>query len=65
MGLTTVTGLWVSAGIGMASGFGLFSIAIIATILTLFIFIVLWFIEQQLRKTILFKDSNNNDANIK
>ncbi|MES2930293.1 MAG: MgtC/SapB family protein [Patescibacteria group bacterium] len=57
MGLTTATGLWVSAGIGMASGFGLFAIAIIATILTLFIFIVLWSVEQHLRKTKFFKGS--------
>jgi putative Mg2+ transporter-C (MgtC) family protein len=56
MGLTTATGLWVSAGIGMASGFGLFKLAIIATIFTLFIFIVLWFIEEQLRKTKFFKE---------
>jgi putative Mg2+ transporter-C (MgtC) family protein len=55
MGLTTATGLWVSAGIGMAAGFKLFNIAIIATILTLFIFIVLWFVEEQLKKTKYFK----------
>jgi putative Mg2+ transporter-C (MgtC) family protein len=63
MGLTTVTGLWVSAGIGMASGFGLFDIAVIATVLTLFIFIVLWFIEEQLKKTKFFKDNNSENAN--
>src|ERR1035437_1103250 len=28
-GLTTAAGLWVSAGVGMASGFGLFALAII------------------------------------
>ena len=37
-GLTTAAGLWVSAGIGMATGYGLYSIAIFVTILTLFIF---------------------------
>ena len=61
MGLTTATGLWVSAGIGMASGFALFKIAIIATILTLFIFIVLWFLEQQLKKSKYFKESVAQD----
>lgn len=50
-GLTTASGLWVAAGIGMASGFGLFNIAIIATVLTLFIFIVLWFIEKKIKKS--------------
>lgn len=56
MGMTTATSLWVSAGIGMAAGFGLFNIAIIATILTLFIFIVLWFIEDGLKKTKYFQE---------
>lgn len=56
MGLTTATSLWVVAGIGMASGFGLFNIALISTILTLFIFIVLWFIENQLKK-IIYSDN--------
>lgn len=63
MGLTTATGLWVSAGIGMAAGFKLFNIAIIATVLTLFIFIVLWFVEEQLKKTKYFKDVSTQDTN--
>ncbi len=61
MGLTTATGLWVSAGIGMACGFGLYKLAAVATVFTLFIFIVLWFIEQQLKKTKLFAQSNTDD----
>ena len=63
VGLTTATGLWVSAGIGMASGFKLYDIAIIATGLTLFIFIVLWFVEEQLKKTKYFKDNPSQDSN--
>ncbi len=54
-GLTSSTGLWVSAGIGMSAGFGLFGITAIATFLTLFIFIVLWFIEKQIQKTTFAK----------
>lgn len=64
MGLTTATGLWVCAGIGMASGFGLYGLAFIATILTLFIFIVLWFIEEQLRKSKYFKDMPQNSQDV-
>lgn len=56
MGLTTATGLWVSAGIGMASGFGLFNLAVVATTLTLFIFVVLWFLENLIRKSKFFKE---------
>lgn len=63
VGITSATGLWVSAGIGMASGFALFKIAIIATALTLFIFIVLWFVEEQLKKTKYFKEDNTQEIN--
>jgi putative Mg2+ transporter-C (MgtC) family protein len=63
MGLTTATGLWVSAGIGMATGFGLFNIAIISTILTLFIFTVLWFVEEQIKKSKFFNDNPSVDDN--
>ena len=55
-GFTTSTGLWVSAAIGMAVGFGLYKLAFVATILVLFIFIVLWFIEQKLRKSSWFEE---------
>ena len=63
MGMTTATALWVSAGIGMASGFGLYKLAIISTFLTLFMFTVLWFVEEQLRKTKFFQNSANTDMN--
>lgn len=49
-GLTTASGLWVTAGIGMASGFGLYGLATIATILVLFIFIAMIIIEKPIRK---------------
>jgi putative Mg2+ transporter-C (MgtC) family protein len=47
-GLTTAAGLWVVSGIGMSAGFGLFELALISTLLTLFVFIVLWFIKIRL-----------------
>ncbi len=49
-GLTTAGGLWVTAGIGIASGFGFFDMAFISTVLVLFIFIVLNIIEKPIRK---------------
>lgn len=49
-GLTTAGGLWVTAGIGMAVGFGLFSIATISTVLVLFILIATNVFEEPLRK---------------
>jgi putative Mg2+ transporter-C (MgtC) family protein len=58
MGLTTATSIWVCAGIGMAAGFKLYNIAIVATLLTLFIFIVLWFVEKNLKESKYFKESH-------
>lgn len=63
MGLTTATGLWVSAGVGMAVGFKFFNIAVVATFLILFVFIVLWFVEQQLKKSKLYNNNNFEDLN--
>lgn len=54
VGLTSSAGLWVSVGIGMACGFGLFKLAFVGTVLTLFIFIVLWFVEARLKKSAFF-----------
>ena len=50
LGLTTAGGLWVTAGIGMAAGFGFFSLAIITTILALFVLTVVNIFEKPIRK---------------
>ncbi len=44
-GITTAAGLWITAGIGAAVGYGYVSIAIFTTIVTLFAFTGLWFLE--------------------
>lgn len=49
-GLTSAAGLWVSAGIGMAAGFSLYSLAIVAALLTLLIFTTLWYVEKLFKK---------------
>lgn len=49
-GLTSATSLWVAAGIGMAVGYGVYDLAILGTVLTLFVFVVLWFIEQRIKR---------------
>lgn len=48
-GVTTASSIWVAAGIGIACGFALYALAIYATIITLFIFVVLWSVEQKFR----------------
>jgi len=59
-GVTTASSIWVVAGIGMAVGFRFYSLAIIVTVLTLFVFIVLWFIEQKIKN---LQKYHNNDVN--
>ncbi len=49
-GLSTAGGLWVTAGIGLAAGFGFFGLALVATILVLMIFMLLNIIEKPIRK---------------
>jgi putative Mg2+ transporter-C (MgtC) family protein len=50
IGLTTAGGLWVTAGIGMATGFGFYSLAVISTILVLFILVVVNIFEKPIRR---------------
>lgn len=49
--LTTASGIWVAAGVGMASGFGLYLLAGGATVLALLIFTLLLGIENRIRRT--------------
>lgn len=60
-GLTTASGLWVTAGIGMAVGFGLYNLAIITTVLVLVIFTIMGILEKPIRKII---DSKKEETNI-
>jgi putative Mg2+ transporter-C (MgtC) family protein len=50
LGLTTAGGLWVTAGIGMAAGFGFFGLALIVTILVLLVLIVVNILEKPIKK---------------
>ena len=49
-GLTTASGLWVTAGIGMAAGFGLYGLSIVSTFLVLLILIFVNILEKPLLK---------------
>jgi putative Mg2+ transporter-C (MgtC) family protein len=51
-GLTSAAGLWASAAIGMTAGFGLYILSIFSTLLVLFVFTALWFVEEKIRLTI-------------
>jgi len=61
-GLTTAAGLWVAAGIGVAVAYSLYSIAIFATLLTLFVFTLLWYVEEGIEgKLITHKNTENRE----
>ncbi len=47
--LTTATGIWLAAGVGLTVGFGLYSIALASTVLGILIFSTLAKVERTLR----------------
>jgi len=57
-GITTAASLWVTAAIGMAVGFKLYSLATIATCLVLIVLIVFHFIEKSLTKKLKKTDES-------
>ncbi|MBI4993500.1 MgtC/SapB family protein [Candidatus Wolfebacteria bacterium] len=46
-GITTAAGLLVSAAVGMAVGFGFYSIAVFTALLTITIFTIFWIFEEK------------------
>jgi putative Mg2+ transporter-C (MgtC) family protein len=48
-GVTTAAGLWMVAGIGIAVGFGMYEVAIFATLLSLVLFTGMWYIEHKVK----------------
>lgn len=48
-GATTAAGLWIAAGVGIATGFGMYAIAVFATILSLLMFTGMWYIENRFK----------------
>lgn len=59
-GLTTASGFWVTAGIGMACGFGLFNLAILTTVFVLMIFVVISMLERPVIDMIDKKEKNDD-----
>jgi len=48
-GVTTAAGLWIAAAIGMATGFGLYTVALFATALTILILTGMWYVEERFK----------------
>jgi len=58
LGITTASTLWMAAAIGMACGCGLFSISVFATLLTLFVLILIRQFEKRFLSDYLKKYRN-------
>lgn len=48
-GVTTAAGLWIVAAVGMAVAFGMYTIAIFTTLLTLLMFTGMWYVENKFK----------------
>jgi putative Mg2+ transporter-C (MgtC) family protein len=58
IGLTSAAGMWVCAGIGITCGLGFYSVAVVATILTLITLTAMWYLEHGLVDAINGEDKN-------
>lgn len=58
-GVTTAAGLWITAGIGMSVGFGMYAIGIFSTIMVLIMFTGMWWLESRFKHW--FAEHQNTD----
>ena len=61
-GVTTAAGLWMVAAIGIAVGFGMFEIAIFATLLSLVMFTGVWYVENRVKHWVVAPSSPTTDS---
>jgi putative Mg2+ transporter-C (MgtC) family protein len=59
-GTTTAAGLWLTAALGMAVGFGMYAVAIYTTFLALMIRTGMWYIENKFKHWFAVHDSAGN-----
>lgn len=62
-GVTTAAGLWIAAAIGIATGFGMYDVAVFSSILTLLIFTGFWYVENRFKHWFAAYQENENYAN--
>ena len=61
-GVTTAAGLWMVAGIGVAVGFGMFEVALFATLLSLVMFTGMWYLENRVKNWIAPPTASSTDS---
>ncbi len=59
--LTTAAGVWVSAAIGMAVGFGMYFASILVTVLVIITFTLMWNFEHRIRNHFLQDKLNRKE----
>lgn len=57
-GATTAAGLWVACAVGMAVGFGMYSVATFTSILALIVFTGMWYLEDVMKHW--YRDHNEH-----
>ena len=60
-GVTTAAGLWIVAALGVAVGFGMYSVAIFTALLTLLMFTGMWYVENRFKHAYLDTPRNIAD----
>ena len=61
-GVTTAAGLWIVAAIGVAVGFGMWSVSIFATLLSLIMFTGMWYVENRVKQWVAPSSSPTTDS---
>jgi len=62
-GVTTAAGLWIATALGMAVGFGMYPVAIFATLLALIMFTGMWYIENRFKHWFVEHEDMSHRAN--
>ncbi len=61
-GVTTAAGLWIAAALGLATGFGLYSVAIFTTILALIMLTGMWYVENRFKQWFTYVLENKDNS---
>lgn len=61
-GVTTAAGLWFSSGIGIAVGFGMYSVAIFATVFAIAVLSGMWYLENRFKSWFQHFDAGSSSA---
>ena len=61
-GTTTAAGLWMAAAVGIAVGYGFYTLAMVSTLITLIVLVVMWYIENRFKQWFAEKASQGDEG---